>query len=170
MQRWRQWQWRPNSNCTWLSSVSSSHRRAWECQFTVFPATQPTWKRPPLYPLSNITSNLQPPAQTQSPQIPCVSGVVPPPAPTPDPHTAVLGASPWDSHSPPTTIHNVTNMVETDWTLMPLPPPASDPVDIVSTGALWPQPCPAWKTIPFKKKPKTKHMVVQHHDQDLHPP
>jgi len=92
------------------------------------------------------------------------------PAPTPDPHTAVLGA-PWDSHSSPTTTHNVTTMMaENDRTFVPLPPPVPDPVDMVSTGVLWPQPRPEWKTIPFKKKPQTKHTFVRRHDQDLHPP
>jgi len=129
---------------------------------------------PRMYPLNAITSNPQQPAQTQSPQIPCINGVVPPallpPAPTPDPQTAVLGKSPWDSHSSQTTIHNVTNMVESDWPFKMLLHPAPDPVDMVYTGALWPQPCPAWKTIPFKKKSKTKHTVMRCRDQDLHRP
>jgi len=66
------------------------------------------------------------------------------------------------------TIHNVTDMmVEIDWTFVPLSPPAPDLVDM-STG--WPQPRPAWKTIPFKKKTKAKHTFMRRSNQDLHPP
>jgi len=126
---------------------------------------------PSLHPLNKNNSNPQPPVKPQSTQTPCIHEVVSPLALIPDPHTVVLGASPWDSHSPLTTIHNMTTMmVENDWTFTPLPPPAPDPVNMVSTGVLWPQPCPAWKTIPFKKKPKTKHTFVRRRDQDLRPP
>jgi len=117
---------------------------------------------------SKITSNPQPPVHPQSTTIPCVFGTVPP-APTSDPPTFALGASPWESHSP-LTIHNVTMMADNDRAFVPLPPPAPDPVEMESTGALWPPPCPVWKTIPFKKKITTKSTIVRRRDQDLRPP
>jgi len=118
--------------------------------------------------LSKVTSNPQPTVHPQSTQIPCVLGKVPP-APTPDPLTVALGASPWEPHST-LTIHNVTMMVENDRTFAPLPPPAPDPDEMESTGVLWPQPRPVWKTIPFKKKLTTKPKIVRRRDQDLRPP
>jgi len=122
---------------------------------------------PRLQPPSKITSNPQPPVQ---PQIPCEYGKVPP-ASTPDPHTVALGAATWDPNSSPTTIHNAPTMTEDNGlTFAPLPPPAPDPVDMVTTEVLWPQPGPARKTFPFKKKPQTKHTIVRCRDQDLRPP
>jgi len=63
-------------------------------------------------------------------------------------------------------------MVGSDQTFMQLLPPASDLAeDMVHAGeSLWPPPQPAWKTIPFKKKSKTKYTVVQCHDKDLYLP
>jgi len=131
---------------------------------------------PRLHPLTAITSHLQQPVQTP----PCIEEVVPTallsPALTPDPQTAMLGESPWDPQSPPTTIHTALTMVESDCSVI-LPPPAPDPVDMVytrtlwpSTGVLWPQPRLAWKLVPFKKKPKTKHTFVRRRNQDLRLP
>jgi len=122
---------------------------------------------PRLQPQRKITSNPQPPVHPQSTPIPCIFGTVPP-APTPDPHTVALGASP-ESYSP-STIHNVIMVVENDRTFAPLPPPAPDPVEMESTGVLWPQPRPVWKTTPFKKKLTTKPKIVRRRDQDLRPP
>jgi len=118
--------------------------------------------------MSQVTSNPQPTVHPPSTQNPCVLGTVPP-APTPDPHTVELGASPWEPHSP-LTLHNVTMTVENDRTFAPQPPPAPDPVEMESTGVLWPQPRPEWKTIPFKKKLTTKPKIVRRRDQDLRPP
>ncbi len=123
---------------------------------------------PLMHPLSELPNNPQQLAKTQNLPIPC-DGIVPP-APAPEQPTAVLGESPWDSHYPVTTIHQVTMVELDDRTFVPLPPPAPDPVDMVPTGALWPQPRPAQKTIPFKKKAQTKHTVVRRRDQDLRPP
>jgi len=132
---------------------------------------------PSMHPITAIINNLQQPVQTP----PCVEEVEPTalldPAHTPAPQTALLGESPWDSQSQPTTIHTATTMVESDRTFVILPPPAPDPVDMVytrtlwpTTGVLWPQPRLAWKLVPFKKKPKTKHTFVRRRDQDLRPP
>jgi len=90
-----------------------------------------------MHPSRDITSNLQQPAQCPEPQlvqILCVYHGVVPPAPNPEPHTAVLGECLWHSQSPPTTIHNATKMVESEQTFVQLPPPAPDPVNMVSTG------------------------------------
>ncbi len=156
---------------------------------------------PHLQPPNTITSNPQPPVQTQ---IPCEYEVVPS-ALAPDPHTVALGVTTWNSNSPPTTTHNAPIMMEDNGLVVlrpppapdpvdmvltealwpqprltrnnsppttthnaPImmednglvamrPPPAPDPVDMVLTEALWPQPRLARKTIPFKKKPQTKH-------------
>jgi len=125
---------------------------------------------PHLHPLSDLSNNPQQLEKNQNLPIPCVYGIVLP-APIPEQPTAALSKSPRDSHSLLTITHQVTNMVEPDdRTFVLLPPPAPDPVDMVFTGALWPQPHPAQKTIPFKKKAQTKPTVVRCRNQDLRPP
>jgi len=143
---------------------------------------QPAPSRDP----SNANSTPQQPVRIT--QIPCVDAIelpaLQPPAPatTPELPTPLLGEPTSALHSSPATIHNVTHMVASDPMVesdrfVILPPPAPDPVDMVytrtlwpSTGVLWPQPRLAWKLVPFKKKPKTKHTFVRRRDQDLRPP
>jgi len=83
----------------------------------------------------------------------------------------IHSVSPWNPDSLQTTTYNATCiMADDDRTFAPPPPPAPNPVDAESTGVLWPQPCPARTTIPFKKKSTTKHTFVRYRDQDLRPP
>ncbi len=83
----------------------------------------------------------------------------------------IHSASPWNPNSLQKTIYNTTfMMVDDDRTFTPPLPPASNPVDVESTEVLWPQPHPARKTIPFKKKSMTKHSFMRYCDQDLRPP
>jgi len=131
---------------------------------------------PHLPPLHKITSN---PQQPQT--IPCVevmednglTAMRPPPAP--DPADRMLIEALWPQPRPTrnnslTTTHNVPIMMEDIGLVALRPPPAPDPVNMVLNEVLWPQPRPARKTIPFKKKPRTKHTSMQCRDQDLRPP
>jgi len=131
---------------------------------------------PHLPPPHKITSNLQQP-QT----IPCVevmedNGLTAmrlPPAP--DPADRMLIEALWPQPCPTwnnslTTTHNVPIMMEDIGVVALRPPPAPDPVNMVLNEVLWPQPRPARKTIPFKKKPRTKHTIMRRRDQDLRPP
>jgi len=122
---------------------------------------------------SNAISTPQQPVRIT--QLPCVDVIEPPatqpPAPTiPELPTPQLGEPTSDLRSSPATIHNVTHVVESDRPFAKLPPPAPDPVDMVCTGTLWPQPRPACKLIPVKKKILTKPTIVRRRDQDLRPP
>jgi len=86
-------------------------------------------------------------------------------------NNTIHSASPWNPDSLQTTTYNATGMmVDDDRTFAPPPPPAPNPADTESTGVLWPQPRPARKTIPFKKKTTTKHTFARYGDQDLRPP
>jgi len=100
---------------------------------------------PHLQPPNKIASNPQPPVI-----IPCIDVALS--ALAQDPHNAV---------------HIVTE--DNGLTFVPLPPPAPDLVDMVTTEVLWPQPHPARKTTPFKKKLQTKPTVATHKDS-LHLP
>jgi len=123
-----------------------------------------------------LNANSTPQQPVRITQIPCVDAFEPPalqppaPAPTPDLPIPLLGESPSVLRSSTATIHKVTNMVASDRTLVKLPPPAPDPVDMVYTGTLWPQPRPARKPIPVKKKIPTKPTIVRRRDQDFRPP
>jgi len=111
--------------------------------------------------INAITSTPQ--QQVHIAQLPCVDEHAPPallsnaPFSTPALQMILLGPSPWAQQPQPTT-RNVTTMVASDRTFEKLPPPAPDPVDMESTD--WPQPRPARKTIPFKKKTKAKHTFI----------
>ncbi len=131
---------------------------------------QPAPSRDP----SNANSTPQQPVRIT--QIPCVDAIEPPalqpptPATTPELPTPLLGEPTSALRSSPATIHNVTHMVASDRPFVKLPPPAPDPVDMVYTGTLWPQPRPARKLIPVKKKILTKPTIVRRRDQDFRPP
>jgi len=142
---------------------------------------------PHLQPSNKITSNPQPPVI-----IPCVdvalSALAHPhnavlerivtednslvalrPPPAPDPVDRMLLGLAQNNFST-TTTHNAPIRMEDIGLVTLRPPPAPDPVNMELIEALWPQPRPAWKTIPFKKKPWTKHKFMRRCDKDLRPP
>jgi len=138
---------------------------------------------PCTHPSSAIIINPQQPASCPEPQpakmLQCIShgALDVPPAPNPEQSTAVPSAVLW----PPPTTNAIMEDDDRTYVQRPPPapdpdvdmvptPPAPDPVDMVYKGTLCPQPRPAWKPIPVKKKTKTKHTVVRRRDQDFRPP
>jgi len=91
------------------------------------------------------------------------------PPPAPDPVDRMLLGLAQNNFST-TTTHNAPIRMEDIGLVTLRPPPAPDPVNMELIEALWPQPRPAWKTIPFKKKPWTKHKFMRRCDKDLRPP